>query len=101
MYNLWSSKQNTVHLLIEIQLADDTQFIDTVLNKNCTVSDIQNKMSDSDTSASDLNCSDLMQESSFESPSGPKHMRTVTGIASRSDNDISMKKVESRCAGCD
>ena len=92
MYNLWSSKQNTVHLPIEIQLADDTQFIDTVLNKNCTVSDIQNKMSDQ---------MDLMQESSFESPSGPKHMGTLTGIASKSDNDISMKKVESGCAGCD
>ena len=92
MYNLHSSKQNTVHLPIEIQLADDIQFLDTVLNKNFTVSDTQNKMSDSDTTASDLNCNDLMRESSFESSSGPKHMGTGLGVASKSVNDISMKK---------
>ena len=63
MYNLRSNKQNTVHLPIEIQLAGDTQFIDSVLHTNSHNSDFRENMSDSDTSASDLNCSDLMQNS--------------------------------------
>ena len=63
MYNLRSTKQNTVHLPIEIQLAGDTQFIDSVLHTNSHNSDFPENMSASDTSASDLNCSDLMQNS--------------------------------------
>ena len=61
MYNLRSSKQSTLHLPIEIQLAGDTQFMETVLKKNCLLFENQTNMSDSDTLASDLNCSDLMK----------------------------------------
>ena len=63
MYNLSYSKQSTVHLPIEIELAGDTQFIETVLKENCLLTENQTNMSDSDTSASDLNCSDLMENS--------------------------------------
>ena len=71
MYNLRSNKQNTVHLPTEIQLAGDTQFIDSVLHTNSHNSDIRENMSDSDTSASDLNCSDLMQNCGTWPSEGP------------------------------
>ena len=66
MYNLHSGKQKIIELPVEIQLAEDKQFIDTVLQYD-SVSDIDNNMSDSDTSASDLNCSALINESDDES----------------------------------
>ena len=62
MYNLRSGKQNTIELPVEIQLAEDKQFIETVL-KRSIVSDIDTNMSDSDSSASDLNCSALVNDS--------------------------------------
>ena len=46
MYNLRSGKQKIIELPVEIQLAEDKQFIDTILKYNC-VSDIDNNMSDS------------------------------------------------------
>ena len=66
MYNLRSGKQNTIELPIEIQLAEDKQFIETVL-KHSIVSDIDINMSDSDSSTSDLNCSALVNDSDNDS----------------------------------
>ena len=63
MYNLRSAKNNTFELPVEIQLTGDKTFIETVLKNNTTVSDIENSMSDSDTSSSDLDCSGLMNGS--------------------------------------
>ena len=63
MYNLRSAKNNTVELPVEIQLTGDKTFIETVLKNNTTVSDIENSMSDSDVSGSDLDCSGLMNGS--------------------------------------
>ena len=48
-------------------------------------------MSDSDTSASDLNCSDLM-ENSFETSAGGKQLSNAGGSTSKSDNDTYVKK---------
>ena len=66
MYNLRSDKQNTIELPVEIQLSEDKQFIETVL-KCSIVSDINTNMSDSDSSASDLNCSALVNDSDNDS----------------------------------
>ena len=66
MYNLHSGKQKIIELPVEIQLAEDKQFIDTVLQYN-SVLDIDNNMSDSDTFASDLNYSALIYESDDDS----------------------------------
>ena len=93
MYNLWSSKHSTVQLPIEIQLAGDTQFIDSLLNSNPQASDIQGNMSDSDTSASDLNCSDLMQNS-FDSVTNVKSCSNGPST-SKSDNVSSVKDSDS------
>ena len=93
MYNLRSNKQNTVHLPIEIQLAGDTQFIDSVLHTNSHNSDFSENMSDSDTSASDLNCSDLMQNS-FDGVSDGKNCASGSST-SKSDKDLSVKSSDS------
>ena len=94
MYNLRSSKHSTVQLPIEIQLARDTQFIDSLLNSNPQASDIQGNMSDTDTSASDLNCSDLMQNS-FDSvinvkscSNGPSTSKSDVSSVKDSDSDV-------------
>ena len=63
MYNLRSAKNNTIELPVEIQLTGDKTFIETVLKNNSIVSDIENSMSDSDISGSDLDCSGLINDS--------------------------------------
>ena len=63
MYNLHSAKKNTIELPVEIQLRGDKTFIETVLKNNSIVSDIEHSMSDSDVSASDLDCSGLIHDS--------------------------------------
>ena len=63
MYNLRSAKNNTIELPVQIQLTGDKTFIETVLKNNTIVSDIQNRMSDSDVSVSDLDCSGLINDS--------------------------------------
>ena len=94
MYNLRSSKHSTVQLPIEIQLAGDTQFIGSLLNSNSQASDIQGNMSDTDTSASDLNCSDLMHNS-FHSvtnvkscSNGPSTSKSDVSSVKDSDSDV-------------
>ena len=63
MYNLRSAKKNTIELPVEIQLTGDKTFIETVLKNDFIVSDIENSMSDSDVSVSDLDCSALINDS--------------------------------------
>ena len=63
MYNLRSAKNNTIELPVEIQLTGDKTFMETVLKNNSIVSDIENSMSDSDISGSDLDCSGLINDS--------------------------------------
>ena len=63
MYNLHSAKKNTIELPVEIQLTGDKTFIETVLKNKSIVSDIENSMSDSDVSVSDLDCSGLIHDS--------------------------------------
>ena len=94
MYNLRSSKHSTVQLPIEIQLAGDTQFINSLLNSNPQILDTQGNMSDTDTSASDLNCSDLMQNS-FDSvtnvkgcSNGPTTSKSDVSSLKDSDSDV-------------
>ena len=67
MYNLRSGKQNTV-IPVEIQLAEDKNFIETLV-KNNIVSDIDNNMSDSEASLSELDCSGLMNNSDEQTSS--------------------------------
>ena len=80
MYNLRSTKNNIIELPVEIQLAEDKTFIETVLKNNSTVSDIENRMSDSDVSVSDLDCSGLINDSdeasspvTVNNSAGPSH----------------------------
>ena len=94
MYNLRSAKNNTIELPVEIQLAEDKTFIETVLKNNSTVSDIENRMSDSDVSVSDLDCSGLINDlDEASSPvtvnnsAGPSHSAANSQFAN-SDPDM-------------
>ena len=94
MYNLRSGKRQTIELPVEIQLAKDKQFIETVLKYN-TVSDIDTNMSDSESSASDLNCSALINDSDNDSSvlTNEKNIAgtsQASGIEKSSDPDIQL-----------
>ena len=88
MYNLRSGKQNTV-TPVEIQLAEDTNFIETLVKHNI-VSDIDNNMSDSDASVSELDCSGLMNDSD-EGTSSPVSVKNSAGTSQTVTSDSSLK----------
>ena len=98
MYNLRSVKNNVVELPVEIQLTGDKKFIATVLKNNTTVSDIENSMSDSDVSGSDLDCSGLMNESDevASTPITDKNSagtsKTVTHVNSAKNSESDMQQ---------
>ena len=56
-YNLWSSKTDTAYVPVQLQFSDDLQFISQLLKQQ----EQSVQVSDSNSSASDLNCSDLVQ----------------------------------------
>ena len=95
MYNLCSCKQNTVSLPVEIQLTEEKQFIESILKHN-TVLDIPENMSDSDTSGSDLNCSELLNDLdevmntdiNSQNTAGNSHMTGSNSSLQRSDPDM-------------
>ena len=99
MYNLRSAKNNTVELPVEIQLTGDTTFLETVLKNNTTVSDIENSMSDSDISGSDLDCSGLMDGSDqvLSTPVTDKNSagtsKTVTHVNSDKNSESDMQQL--------
>ena len=99
MYNLRSVKNNTVELPVEIQLTGDKIFIETVLKNNTTVSDIENSMSDSDVSGSDLDCSGLMNGSDqvLSTPVTDKNSagtsKTVTHVNSDINSELDMQQL--------
>ena len=99
MYNLRSAKNNPVELPVEIQLTGDTTFIETVVKNNTTVSDIENSMSDSDISGSDLDCSGLMNESDqvLSTPVTDKNSagtsKTVTHVNSDKNSEPDMQQL--------
>ena len=68
MYNLRSHKQNTIKLPVEIQLSDDSQFLQEFLAQNTVDFNEQINMSDSesDGSGSELNLSDIVQSDTEE-----------------------------------
>ena len=71
---------------MEIQLSEDKQFIETVLKHN-RVSDIDENMSDSDTSVSDLDCSGLINDSDVVASMSTNVKNTAgTSHTSGSDN---------------
>ena len=76
MYNLRSAKKNTIELPVEIQLTGD--------KNNPIVSDIENSMSDSDVSVSDLDCSGLINDS--EEVSSPVTVNNSAGSSQTASN---------------
>ena len=71
MYNLRSSSKETVELPIQIEVADDSKFLNHLLNR--TDSSVNNsvEMSDShESSDSDIDCEALVKHSDNESQSG-------------------------------
>ena len=56
-YNLWSSKTDPVYVPVQLQFSDGFQFIPQLLKQQ----EQSVQISDSNSSASDLNCSDLVQ----------------------------------------
>ena len=91
MYNLRSGKQNTV-IPIEIQLAEDKNFIETLVKHNI-VWDIDNNTSDSDASVSELDCSGLMNDSD-EGASSPFSAKNSAGTCQTVTSDSSLKNSE-------
>ena len=92
MYNLRSGKQNTIELPVEIQLAEDKHFIETVLQRSIG-SDINTNMSDSDSSASDLNCSALVNDSDNDS-SVLTNSKNVAGTSQVTGTDNPSQKTD-------
>ena len=90
MYNLRSAKKNTIELPIEIQLTGNKTFIETALKNEFIVSDIENSMSDSDVSVSDLDCSTLINDSKeVSSPVNNSAGSSQTASNYNSDNSDS------------
>ena len=56
-YNLRSSKTDPTHLPVQLQLSDDSQFMAQLVKQQ----ENSVQVSDSDSSDSELNCSDLVQ----------------------------------------
>ena len=85
---LHSGKQNAV-IPVEIQLAEDKNFIETLV-KNNIVSDIDYNMSDSEASVSELDCSGLMNDSD-ERTSSPVSMKNSAGTSQTVTSDNPFK----------
>ena len=68
MYNLRSSKRDTVQFPIQIQVTDDEQFLKDLLNQNSLASNTSANMSDSmhESSDSDIDCDALIDHSDEE-----------------------------------
>ena len=64
-YNLRSSKTDPIHVPVQLQLSDDSQFISQLMKQQ----ENSVQVSDSNSSASDLNCSDLVQSDDKQTPS--------------------------------
>ena len=56
-YNLWSSKIDPDHVPVQLQFLDDSQLISQLLKQQ----EQSVQVSNSNSSASDINCSDLAQ----------------------------------------
>ena len=83
-YNLHSSKMDPIHVPVQLQLSDDSQFISQLMKQQ----ENPVQVSDSNSSASDLNCSDLVQSDDETSNDNVK-------IDSNSDSVVFDKQIPS------
>ena len=84
MYNLRSNKKDTIQFPVQIQVADDDQFLTDLLNQNSSLLNTSENMSDSvhESSDSEVDYDALIQESDNETQStsaklGKKHSDTL------------------------
>ena len=89
MYNLRPGRQNTGELPVEIQLAEDKNFIETLVKHNI-LSNSDNNMSNSDTSVNELDCSGLMNDSD-DGASSPGNVKNSAGTSQIVASDSSLK----------
>ena len=84
MYNLRSNKKDTIQFPVQIQVADDDQFLTDLLNQNSSLLNTSENMSDSvhESSDSEVDYDALIQDSDNETQStsaklGKKHSDTL------------------------
>ena len=79
-YNLRSTK-DTVHVPVSVQMQNDSQFVHNLLHKN--------QHSDSDSAESELNCSDVAEDSDSDHNTAKQtHTRPSTSSTSASTSGI-------------
>ena len=81
-YNLRSSKTDPIHVPVQLQLSDDSQFISQLMKQQ----ENSVQVSDSNSSASDLNCSDLVQSDDETSNGKSKNDSSSDSVVSDKQN---------------
>ena len=76
-YNLRLSKTDPVHVPVQLQFSDDSQFMTQLLQQQ----QHSVQVSDSNSSASDLNCSDLVHSDDEAYNSKNLHVSNVDSVA--------------------
>ena len=89
-----SYKQNTVQLPVEIQLSDDTKFLQKVLQQSGVNSEEKLNMSDSDSegSVSDLDCSAIIQDLDNENTHDFQTLQDVAGSSQQKQSNAYVRK---------
>ena len=92
-YNLRSSKTDPVHLPVQLQFSDDSQFMTQLLKQQ----EHSVQVSDSNSSSSDLNCSDLVQsDDETNNTKNPNVSNVASDISKKQSTSVSQDTINAQ-----
>ena len=95
-YNLRSDKADSVQVLVLLQLADDPAFVSKLMSVNQQCKFNQENDSDRNESESDLNCSDVINQSDTEQMEEKDNLGSTSSKDKSTSNSITQQMINAQ-----